>query len=100
MHACSTRYQYAAIVGKRVCLCGNVINSTMKVDDGFCSEKCTVSHDNHVCDHVTYYDVYWREQGIVGLMLNIAERVELFSKTWFNAKVLGQFRVEFRYSEG
>ncbi len=95
LRACLTRYQYAAMADKRVCLCGNVMNSSMKVDDGLCSENCTLSHDNHVCDHVTY-DVYWRKQGIVGLMLNIDKNVELFSRTWFNAKVFGQFGVEFR----
>jgi hypothetical protein len=94
LHACSTRYQYAAIAGKSVCFCGNVINSSMKVDDGLCLDNCT--HWNRSCGHVTYYDVFWREQGISGLILILEKRVELFLRTWLRANVLSLSEVEFR----
>ena len=85
LDACSTDYQYAAISSTdSVCLCASDVNSTMKIDDGHCLEN------------LMHYDVYWREQGIVGLLLNANDRVELFAKTWFNASVLNQNEVEFR----
>lgn len=96
-HACSIRYQYAAVAGKRVCLCSNVINNALKVDDENCVEDCTVSHGSHVCNDVVYYAVYWKEKSIMGLVLNIDKEVDLFSTSSFNASVLGQDEVEFRY---
>ena len=79
-----------------MCLCGNEINGSMKVDDRLCSDNCAVSYVNYVCDHVTYYEVFWREHGIAGLMLRIEKRVKLFSKTLFHANALSQSYVEFR----
>ncbi|XP_028400602.1 uncharacterized protein LOC114523771 [Dendronephthya gigantea] len=94
--ACSSRFQYAAIADKRVCLCGREVNTSLIVNDLYCTEKCKESGDSHVCDHVVYYNVYWRENGIVGLVMNIGKKTELFSKTWFNASVVGS-SVDFRF---
>ena len=69
----------------------------MKVDDRKCSNNHTSCYGSHVCEHVMHYDVYWRRHGIVGLQLHIDNEVELFSRTWLNASVLGPVEVEFRY---
>ena len=94
MDACATGYQYAAISDTdAVCLCGNNVSGIRNVSDEHCSQYCTMLSDDDVCD---YYDVYWREQGVVGLLLHTNDRVNLFTKSWYNASVLNQGEVEFR----
>ena len=73
------------------------MNTSLKVDDLYCTEKCKESNDSHVCDHGVYHNVYWREHGIVGLVMNSRKKAELFSRTWFNASVIGSSSVNFRY---